>query len=225
MSRRGIVFQEGSYYHVFNRGIDKKIIFYDKEDIKYFLDRLADFNNDKPVGGIQRQKTQKYKKYRGKASILVEIVAYCLLPNHFHLVLRQVGDDGVSRFIQRICTGYVMYYNKKYKRSGSLFQGKFKATMLDAIDSVYRLSVYVNLNYKHHRIDPDKKMVASSIGEYLDIGVNKNLCSKSEVASIVDNIGGQKKYKEYAKSQSRIFAENKEVIISDIAFDELEGDK
>ncbi len=217
-----IVFEEGVYYHVFNRGIDKKIIFHDDEDIKYFLDRLADFNNDMPVGGVRRQKVHRHKKGRGKASTLVEIVAYCLLPNHFHLVLKQSGDDGVSRFIQRICTGYAMYYNKKYKRNGSLYQGKFKATRLDAIDSLHRVSVYVNLNYKHHKINPSKNMVASGVGEYLNVGVNRGLCSKNEVATIIDSIGGRESYKKYAKIQATIFAENKDVINSDITFDELE---
>ncbi len=222
MSKRGIVFEEGIYYHIFNRGIDKKVIFHDEEDVKYFLDRLIDFNNDKPIGGVRRQKFHKDKIGRGKASTLVEIVAYCLLPNHFHLVLKQVGEEGISKFMQRVCTGYAMYYNKKYKRNGSLFQGKFRAKRLDGIDALYRLSVYVNLNYKHHMINPHKETVVSGLDEYLGTKINKRICSKKEVGKIIDSIGGVMKYKKYAKIHSKIFIENKDIITASITFEELE---
>ena len=223
MSIRKIIFENRIYYHVFNRGVDKKIIFHDEEDMKYFLDRLVDFNNDKPVGGVMRQSLIKNRKLRSPASQLVEIVAYCLLPNHFHLLLKQVGDDGIAKLMQRVCTGYAMYYNKKYKRSGALFQGRFKATRLDGRGSLEALSVYVNLNYKHHMIDPKKKIVKSSLGEYLEKNLKHNICSQTEIKKIMGkNNENEELYIRYAKMQSKHFASNKGNELKEINFDEFE---
>jgi len=226
MAIRKITFEDKRYYHVFNRGVDKKIIFHDKEDLKYFLDRINDFNNNSPVGGVMRQRLKKNKKLRGPASQLVEIVAYCVLPNHFHLLLRQANEDGVTKFMQRLCTGYVMYYNKKYERSGTLFQGRFKAVELDGEGSLQILSVYVNLNYKHHRIDYDKRNVISSLEEYID-GKNlrhSNLCSKREIKNVMGGNSDSKKlaYIKYCKMQSKYFIGNKGGDIKSINFNEFE---
>jgi REP element-mobilizing transposase RayT len=224
MAVRKIVFEEGGYYHVFNRGVDKKIIFHDEEDVKYFIDRLLDFNNNNPIGGVRNQGFKKYHKVRSPASYLVSIVAYCLLPNHFHLILRQISDDGITRFIQRVGTGYAKYYNKKYERSGTLFQGRFKATELDGAGSLEMLSVYVNLNYKHHKINPKKRIVKSSLGEYLGKNLKHLICSQREINNIVGGIleKNRKAYVKYSKMQSRYFIENKGRSIKDIKFKEFE---
>ena len=224
MAKRKIVFENKGVYHIFNRGVDKKNIFHDEEDVKYFLDRLDDFNNGRPVGGIRNQNFDKYKKVRGPASYLVEIIAYCMLPNHFHLLLRQSDDDGITKFMQRICTGYAMYYNKKYERNGALFQGRFKATELNGVGSLQMLSVYVNLNYKHHGIDPKKKIVKSSLGEYLGKNLKHNVCRQKEIQNVIGDLTNQKKqaYIKYAKMQSKYFAKNKGINVENIKFKELE---
>jgi len=224
MSKRSIAFEIGGYYHIFNRGVDKKIIFHDEEDVKYFLDRLTDFNNNKPVGGVWKQQFNKSKKLRSPASQLVDIIAYCLLPNHFHLLLKQTSDDGVAKFIQRVCTGYAKYYNKKYNRNGALFQGRFKATRLNGVGSLEMLSVYVNLNYKHHRINPKKEIVKSSLGEYLGKNLKHNICKQTEIKKI---IGGStqlaiKHYTKYSQMQSKYFIKNKGGDIASVNFEEFE---
>ena len=226
MAVRKIIFEEKQQYHIFNRGVDKKIIFHDKEDVKYFLDRLADFNNDRTIGGVARQGLIKNKKLRSPASQLVSIVAYCILPNHFHLLLKQVDEKGVTKFIQRIATGYAKYYNKKYKRSGALFQGRFKATELKGRGSLELLSVYVNLNYKHHGIDQNKDNVISSLDEYLnkeELG-HSRLCNKDEVNNIIGKnvVRNKQLYIKYSKMQSKEFARNKGLNVEGVKFDELE---
>jgi REP element-mobilizing transposase RayT len=224
MSRRQIIFEDKQYYHVFNRGVDKKIIFHDEEDAKYFLDRLVDFNNSMPVGGVRNQEFKKYKKVRSPASYLVEIVAYCVLPNHFHLLLKQVKDNGITKFMQRVCTGYAKYYNKKYERSGALFQGRFKATELRGTGSLQMLSVYVNLNYKHHSIDPNKNIVKSSLGEYLGKNLKYTICKEREINNIVGGTSEQDRqvYISYSKMQSKYFTENKGRSIENVDFKEFE---
>ena len=219
MAIRKINFENGQYYHVFNRGTEKKIIFHDKEDIHYFFDRLLDFNNTEAVGGIWRQKFPKYKKVRSKASHLVSIIAYCLLPNHFHLILKQESENGISKFMQRIGTGYAKYYNKKYKRNGSLFQGKFKATYLNKEGSLDLTSVYVNLNYKHHKINPEKNLVKTSLFEYIKTEQGECICNQEEVKKIMGTVNS---YKKYLKNQGEYFFERKGHNLQDIDFDELE---
>ena len=76
-------------------------------------------------------------------SALVEIVAYCLNPNHYHLIVKQISEKGIERFMQKIGTGYTNYFNKRYERSGALFQGKFKSIHIDSNEYLLHLSVYV----------------------------------------------------------------------------------
>lgn len=208
MAQRQTVIEIDHYYHVFNRGIDGRIIFKDEEDLQYFLDRMFDFNNIQTVGGVFRQNLPVNQKLRSPASQLVSVVAYCLLPNHFHLILKQQTKDGIAKFIQRLCTGHAKFFNKKYHRSGALFQGRFKANRIKGHEALPFLSVYVNLNYRHHRINIQKNLVSSSFSHYL--GVESNcILDDSEVSQIVDDIDS---YKEYAYIQSNYFTENKDYI-------------
>ena len=125
--------------------------------------------------------------------------------------------------MQRVCTGYAMYCNKKYERTGALFQGRFKATELDGDGSLQMLSVYVNLNYKHHGINPKKKIVKSSLGEYLGKNLKHDICSQTEIKKIVGkNNENEKLYIRYAKMQSKHFASNKGNELKEINFDEFE---
>ena len=210
MSIRKINFVESEYYHVFNRGVDKRAIFETQDDLQYFFQRLVDMNmvvTDLKFNSKRYRKSGEVvvdKKYKN----LVSIISYCLLPNHFHLVLKQESEDGISKFMQKLGTSYTMYFNQKYKRSGSLFQGKFKANMIDGEFGLPVLSVYVNLNYMHHRINPKASLVKSSIFEYLD----------EELAS---EIGSVAEYKKFAKYTSKIFGENKGLVIKDVDLDKV----
>jgi len=218
MSIRKIQFGEECYYHVFNRGVDKRSIFEDKNDIYYFFNRLTDLNID----AVNSRLTTKRFKKQGKAIIepnhakLVSIIAYCLLPNHFHLVLKQESKDGISKFMQKLGTSYTMYFNTKYKRSGSLFQGKFKANLIGGDFGLPVLSVYINLNYIHHRIDPKINLVKSSIFEYLDKELGESICNQEEVESVINEIGTIKDYEKFAKNTSKVFGKNKGLVIKNI---------
>jgi len=223
MSIRKIVFVENEYYHIFNRGVDKRTIFESKDDLFYFYKRLIDLNIDdtNPNIKLKRSRLSGGVSYDVSKSQLVSIVAYCLLPNHFHLVLKQESKDGISKFMQKLGTSYTMYFNQKYKRSGSLFQGKFKANMIDGEFGLPVLSVYVNLNYAHHRINPKEDLVKSSIFEYLGSELGESICSKREVKSIISEIGTIREYEEFAKNTSKVFGKNKGLIVKDIDLDEV----
>jgi len=127
------------------------------------------------------------------------------------LLLRQVSDEGISRFMQKLCTSYAKFFNKKYKRNGSLFQGRFKANHLNGEYALPTLASYVNLNYKHHKIDRQTRMVKSSIFEYLDMEMGRRICSENEINNILNEVGGLEEYKKYATNASISFADNKNI--------------
>lgn len=223
MSIRKINFVEGEYYHVFNRGVDKRSIFESEDDLQYFFKRLMDLNMvvaDLKFNSKRYRKSGEVvidKKYKN----LVSIIAYCLLPNHFHLVLKQESEDGISKFMQKLGTSYTMYFNQKYKRSGALFQGKFKANMINSDFGLPVLSVYVNLNYVHHKINPKENLVKSSIFEYLDKELDISICNKDEIDLIIKEIGTIQDYEIFAKNTSKVFGENKGLILSNTDLDKV----
>lgn len=146
MSIRKVSFVSGEYYHVYNRGNSKQRIFHDSQDYLHFITLLYTCNseNNFRIFLINRSKQDPYLWER--AEQLVSIGAYCLMPNHFHILLTEKKDDGISKFMQKISTAYAMYYNKKYKRTGGLFEGKFKSEHLDTDIYLKYIFSYIHLN-------------------------------------------------------------------------------
>jgi len=210
MANRKIQFTVGEYYHVFNRGVDKRIIFNTKEQQLFFFHRLRLLNTSNCRKYIANQRSRfKTKEIIASGDKLVSIVAYNLLPNHFHLLLRQELDDGVSRFMHRLSTSYTMHFNQLEERSGALFQGRYKATHLKGDLALPILSAYVNLNHKHHKIDPTKSLVKSSLDEYINQERGLLICEPSQIERVVNEVGGLVAYKQFAKQCSMSFAINK----------------
>ena len=210
MSSRNIPFVNDEYYHIFNRGVDKRIVFSTNEQQEFFIRRLIMLNSSDCRRNISNQRClSKDKVIMGDGRELVSIVAYCLLPNHFHLLLKQREDNGISQFMQRVGTSYSMFFNKEENRTGSLFQGKFKATQLVGDLVLPILSAYVNLNHKHHHIDPNKHLVKSSFNEYCREQPCESICEVNEIDKILDEVGGLSAYKAFAKQCSMAFALNK----------------
>ena len=143
MSLRKTPFVAGEYYHIYNRGNSKQIIFHDKTDYDRFL-KLLFLANSRENFKMFFIKDDIYDSDRGEQ--LVDIGAYCLMPNHFHLLLAQTEDGDISRFMQKLSTGYSMYYNNKYERTGALFEGKFKSGYADDDNYLKYLYSYIHLN-------------------------------------------------------------------------------
>ncbi|MCD5384341.1 MAG: transposase, partial [Candidatus Pacebacteria bacterium] len=150
MSYRKEELSDGEIYHVYNRGVDKRIIFEDKQDFFQFLQMLDLCNVDMTCGGLDKYKYPFNLERRNNKSPLVEIISYCLNQNHYHLMLRQIGKSGVSQFMQKVGTAYAMYFNQKNQRTGSLFQGKFKSIHVGTDEYLKGLSAYINLNNVIH---------------------------------------------------------------------------
>ena len=146
MGVRPVDLIEGEFYHVFNRGTDKRPIFQDRADYSRFVRLLYISNTTKHINvrNILRSHSGLFE-YDLKER-LVAIGVYCLMPNHFHILLTPLVDDGVSRFMKKLCTGYSMYFNKRYERTGTLFEGPFKASWADNDNYLKYLYAYIHLN-------------------------------------------------------------------------------
>jgi len=198
MSIRRQDLANGEMYHIYNRGVDKRDIFTDKNDIYRFLESIKEFNREEKIQSLAnlRKSSQIEARPLSKKKPLVEVIAYCLNPNHFHLILKQVEDKGISKFMQKLSCGYSYYFNVKNNRSGSLFQGKFKSQLIANENYFNRTVGYVNKNYLIHDIPENKKhLVFSGDFEYEN---NKfDIISKKEGENILEVFGGLNKFKKH----------------------------
>ena len=154
------------YYHLYNRGAHKAPIFIDNEDYRRFIQLLYVVNDtlkNKRRCDLRRIRPSDMFTYERDTSI--NIIAYCLMPNHFHIVLKGETENGVHHFVHRLCTAYAMYYNKKYDHSGTIFQGSCKSKYVDTDDYLRYLIQYIHLN-PFGIIEPDMNRLAKT--EYLD---------------------------------------------------------
>lgn len=133
---------EGQLYHVINRGVEKRVIFNNDSDYLRFIQGLREFNDSEPVTIWESINLRD----RIPQNDLVEICGFCLMPNHFHLLLRPLCEGGLSLFMQKNGAGYTGYYNLKYERVGSLFQGKYKLKLVDSDVYARQVFGYVHLN-------------------------------------------------------------------------------
>ena len=207
MSTRKDPFITGEYYHVFNRGIEKRNIFVDVLDVERFLESMRLFNSADPIGSLFElsfNKTEKLGGLTAKSKKLADFVAYCVNPNHYHFILRQLRDGGISELMKRL-GGYTWYFNNRHKRVGSLFQGTFKSVYIDSNDYLLHLSSYVNLNDKTHQLGGlTAKLVRSSWDEY--VGKSKGFCKKGV---ILNQFRNKKEYKKFAEDALKINLDRK----------------
>lgn len=152
MSNRKIPLITGEIYHVFNRSVAKQPIFNNKKDYQRALDTLLYYTFLKP--GLRfsffnrlalDQKLDLTKKLK-KAPRIVELLAFCLMPNHLHLLLKQTSDNGISDYMRYFQNSYAKYFNTKYERSGSLFQSMFKAVRIEDDEQLIHVCRYIHLN-------------------------------------------------------------------------------
>jgi putative transposase len=232
MARREI--HDGEMYHIYNRGVDKRNVFMDNKDRSYFIHLLYAFNTPKQVTNTKRNYIKGNTSLllpsaidRGPTSInrekkkLVDIYAFVLMPNHFHLLIKQKNEDGLQKFMQKLGTGYTMYFNKKYERSGSLFQGKYKFVHIRHDSQLQYIPHYIHLNplaiKPKNTTTPFTYLSSykwSSLPDYIG---KHNYPSVTERKYVLDYFGGKNKYtnelKEYIRGEKGFLAcENNELI-------------
>ena len=136
---------ENSYYHIYNRGVEKRDIFLNKQDCVVYQRYLKLLLGDpEEIKNIQIPRIQTFLKNNMYKE--VELLAFALMPNHIHLLVKQTRKDSIVKFMKRLTTSYVMYFNRKYNRVGALFQNVYKAALIENDPYLLHLSRYIHLN-------------------------------------------------------------------------------
>ena len=143
------------YYHIYNRGVSKQKIFHEEKDYQYFLYLLKRHLSPEPV-------PDKYGRDYVHLYDSVKLVSYCLMPNHFHILIFNNEQDGMELLMRSVITAYSMYYNKKYDHPGRLFQGAYKASLIESEQYLQHISRYIHLipkNYKDYPYSSYKPLI------------------------------------------------------------------
>jgi len=148
------IITNGEIVHIINRGVDQRNIFLDKKDYFRFIHDIFEFNDKNPAFNAGKRLTSQqsiglrnqYIERKKERQLIVDVLAFCLMPNHFHLLLKQLVDGGVIKFLRKLTIGYANYFNLKYQRSGTLFQGRYKAVTVNNERHFIYLPYYIHFN-------------------------------------------------------------------------------
>lgn len=149
---RALHFVDGNYYHIFNRGVEKRVIFEDQTDFQRFYSSMYLFNDVNYIntGGNTSLRDeglkQRLRETGKEMEKFVEILSYCLVPNHFHFFVQQNKEHGIVKFMHRLSMGYARYFNLRHERTGRLFEGSFKAVAIERDEHFMHLPRYIHLN-------------------------------------------------------------------------------
>lgn len=168
------VYLKNGFYHLYNRGVEKRNIFLDAQDYNVFKLYLATYLLPKDLDGInsvlaspkasatKKDKALKLLKLKNFTQS-IDLICYTLMENHFHFLVRQTEADAIYHFINALGTRYAGYFNRKYKRVGPLFQGVYKAVLVESEEQLLHLSRYIHLN----PIKINNPYLPSSLSEFL----------------------------------------------------------
>ncbi|MBI2611860.1 transposase [Candidatus Gottesmanbacteria bacterium] len=141
------IYIENGYYHVYNRGVEKRDIFLDNQDYSSLLYLLKYYLIPPRIDDRKQNKKSLNKE--------IKLLAFCLMPNHYHLLIKQFSSTGMTKLLRAIWTNYVAYFNEKYNRVGGLFQGKYKAALVDNEMYLIHLTSYIHQNPRElNRVGP-----------------------------------------------------------------------
>lgn len=192
----------GNSYHIFNRGVNKNNIFFSEKDYKRFIATAIHYKNflhKFTASSVSDPVSEKLDKLRRMEKPKIQILAYSLMPNHFHFLVKQLEDGGITWFMQRLANSYVHYLNIKHRRVGPLFQGRFKNILVDSDNQFLHLSRYIHLNPLVSNLTTDlKKYAWSSYPSYIS-NYNDNL---SESKFILENFKSEGGYERFVLDQA-----------------------
>lgn len=189
----------GNFYHIFNRGVNKNDIFFSEKDYKRFITTAIHYKNflhKFTASGVYDPVSEKLGKIEKPK---VQILTYCLMPNHFHFLIKQLEEGGITWFMQRLSSSYVHYLNIKHGRVGPLFQGRFKNVLVDSDDQLLHLSRYIHLNPLVSNLTTDlKKYTWSSYPSH----ISDHSDNLSEPEFILENFKTRSDYEKFVLDQA-----------------------
>jgi putative transposase len=206
MAIRNLIFANEEIYHVYNRGVEKRIIFKSPTDYTRAIYTMWYYRYLKPelrfsyFNNLSRLEKQLYLNKLQNLSLKVEILCYCLMPNHFHMLLRQKSDTGIKSFMSAFSNSFARFFNTKYHRVGPLFQSEFKALRIEDDEQLIHLSRYIHINPATSFLVEQNNIESyrwSSLQEYLH-GNEKSFCNKTDV---LDHFKSTKEYKSFLLNQ------------------------
>lgn len=222
------IYSDSSYYHIYNRGVEKRIIFTDDLDYGVFLRYLKEYLLPKDEKSLQEQLANPDISYKEKDRLLrllrlnnfneeITLIAYCLMPNHFHLLVKQKSAGSIDRFMNSLGTRYTMHFNKRHKRVGALYQDVYKAVLIKTDEQFLHLTSYIHRNPLSKRVqhkDILNKCLSqpSSLPEYLGTRISSWL-HPEEVLAYFSKTNSNLSYKAFVEQQEDIIA------IQDLAID------
>lgn len=194
------------YYHVYNRGVARQPTFFGKRDYERFIHLLSYYRFACPPLRFSKFLLQEVKNREkillglSQATKIVSICCFCLMPNHFHILVKQTSNNGISDFMKRISDGFTKYINIKYKRVGPIFQGSFKAVRIESDEQLLHVSRYIHINPVVSSVIKKNNLFEypwSSIKNYLYPEINRFVDNKI----VLSQFPSREKYKEFLLNQ------------------------
>lgn len=186
-------------YHIYNRGVAKQVIFHDDQDYHHFLSTLSFYLEESPetkFSAVSQEKRPEVLSKNPKNS-LIEILAYCLMPNHFHLLVKQSLDEGITTLMRRSLNSYTRAYNTRYNRVGTAFQGRFSVVLVENDEQLLHLSRYIHLNpFVAKLVGQPKDYIWSSYNNNYLQNQSSRLCHPKFVLSIA---GSSEQYQKFVE--------------------------
>lgn len=208
MPGRTIPLVIGEIYHVFNRGVASQPTFLNKRDYDRALETAFYYRNGNPpikysyfLSLAVKQRIQILEELSKKKNFLVEVICYCLMPNHFHFLLRQTKDNGIAKFMSNFSNSYTRFFNTKHERAGPLFTGKFQSVRIETQEQLLHVSRYIHLNpYTGFVVKTFKDLENYSYSSFPEfIGkTTLNFCSKE---AILTDYKDTKRYAQFVFDQ------------------------
>jgi len=161
------MYVENGYYHLLNRGVDKRSIFFDKKDSVTFLSLLKRYLTNPDLLPPELQFLRPSR--RSHLYEQITLVAYCLMPNHFHLLVRQKSRNAITEFARCLMNSYVRHFNDRHERVGPLFQGRIKGILVDNDSYLLHLTRYIHRNPEEFWERSLRDYPYSSYAEYLGL--------------------------------------------------------
>ena len=206
MPARQLPLVNGEIYHILNRGVAHSPVFVNRYDYKRFINSIKLYQFQSPPVNCSRfinlTENEKEKNLKNLTK-QVEILSYCLMPNHFHLILKQKEENGIAEFMRYSANSYGKYFNEKHNRKGPLFEGRFRAVRVESEEQLLHLGRYIHLNpysaFLVKKIEDLFDYPYSSMREHLGLS-DERLCQKE---IIMKAFGGSiKKYKNFIVDQA-----------------------
>lgn len=187
----------GQIYHIYNRGAEKRRIFENHSDNKRFIKAIQYYLFKGPKPKFSHFSQEKALRLQLSDKIC-DIVSYCLMPNHFHLLLKQNSDGGITEFLSKLSNSYTKYFNLRYARIGALFQGEFKSILIETDEQLIHVSRYIHLNpVSSFLVVKPEDWEWSSYKEYLN-QTNAGFC---QTAQVLEFFKSSAEYQQFVEDQ------------------------